>query len=50
MINQKAMARVVNKVKPRILQIHRTVSDKSVVQLDNTRGVKPERSDIRPAI
>ncbi len=38
-----------NKTKPRILQIHSIVSDRSVIQAANTRGVRPEISEIKPA-
>ncbi len=48
-INQNAIHRNVNKLKPRILQSHRTVSDKSVVHDDNTRGVRPLIKDMKPA-
>jgi hypothetical protein len=48
-INQKAIARDVNKVKPRILQIHLTVSDRSVAKPFNIRGVRPEIIETSPA-
>jgi len=38
---------MIDNVKLRILQIIRTVSDKSTTHADNTRGVNPDNNKIR---